>query len=218
MREINLLAGNASVGGSGASDPMVSAPVTVIAMIMLPSPPPPPPSPPLYLLQSGDPGTGGGGAGGGGAGDGAGDGDGGGEAHLVIWGTDVNVNDTKRQFIAFLREFIDDIPHDDDEEDQDGQDTNEPLYLQRLDEVCAHVLSSDNDSLSLIFEPSQINTLEEPFLNVRCRHIRRFSAELYSQLVRYPQEVIPVLDLASNELFEELYPDTVLPHQIQVRQ
>ena len=62
----------------------------------------------------------------------------------------------------------------------------------------------------------QINTLEEPFLNVNCMHLKQFNPELYSQLVRYPQEVIPAFDLATNEVFSELYPDTVLEHQIQV--
>ena len=63
---------------------------------------------------------------------------------------------------------------------------------------------------------SQINLLEEPFLNVNCSHLRRYNTELYSQLVRYPQEVIPTFDMATNELFAKLFPDTVLEHQIQV--
>lgn len=63
----------------------------------------------------------------------------------------------------------------------------------------------------------QINTLEEPFLTLNCSHLKRFSPELYGQLVRYPQEVVPVLDMAVNELFVCLYPDTQLEHQIQVR-
>ena len=58
--------------------------------------------------------------------------------------------------------------------------------------------------------------LEEPFLTVSCEHLRRANSVLYSQLVRYPQEVIPTFDLATNELFGKLYPDTVLTHQIQV--
>lgn len=63
----------------------------------------------------------------------------------------------------------------------------------------------------------QINTLEEPFLTLNCTHLKRFSPELYGQLVRYPQEVIPILDMAANEVFASLYPNTQLEHQIQVR-
>ena len=62
----------------------------------------------------------------------------------------------------------------------------------------------------------QINMLEEPFLNVNCDHLQRYNSDLYSQLVRYPQEVIPTFDMATNDLFIRLYPDTVLEHQIQV--
>lgn len=51
---------------------------------------------------------------------------------------------------------------------------------------------------------------------MNCLHLHRFNSDLYSQLVRYPQEVIPTFDLATNELFSKLYPDTVLEHQIQV--
>ena len=58
--------------------------------------------------------------------------------------------------------------------------------------------------------------LEEPFLTVNCEHLHQANSDLYSQLVRYPQEVIPTFDLATNELFEKLYPETVLAHQIQV--
>ena len=58
--------------------------------------------------------------------------------------------------------------------------------------------------------------LEEPFLTVNCEHLHQANSDLYSQLVRYPQEVIPTFDLATNELFGKLYPETVLAHQIQV--
>lgn len=58
--------------------------------------------------------------------------------------------------------------------------------------------------------------MEEPFLNVNATHLHQFNPDLYSHLVRYPQEVIPTFDLVTNELFNELYPDSNLPHQIQV--
>merc|ERR1719154_128145 len=57
----------------------------------------------------------------------------------------------------------------------------------------------------------------EPFLEVNMAHILAYDEELYRQLVCYPQEVIPVLDMAANEMFFLKYPDTEMPHQIQVR-
>ena len=64
---------------------------------------------------------------------------------------------------------------------------------------------------------SQINMIGEPFLNINCLHLKSFDADLYRQLVNYPQEVIPTFDMAVNEMFFERYPDTTLEHQIQVR-
>jgi len=40
---------------------------------------------------------------------------------------------------------------------------------------------------------------------------------MYKQLVCYPQEVIPLMDMIVNEIFFELYPEASLSHQIQVR-
>lgn len=71
-------------------------------------------------------------------------------------------------------------------------------------------------AIAVVIYPTQVNTLEEPFLNVNCDHLRRYNQELYGQLVKYPQEVIPTFDMAANELFQQLYPDTCLEHQIQV--
>ncbi|XP_026763074.2 DNA replication licensing factor MCM4 [Galleria mellonella] len=74
--------------------------------------------------------------------------------------------------------------------------TNEPLYEQKLEEI---------------------HTLEEPFLDVDCEHVKIFDTKLHRQLVSYPQEVVPAFDAAVNELFFEKYPAAVLEHQIQVR-
>ena len=59
--------------------------------------------------------------------------------------------------------------------------------------------------------------MEDPFLNLNCSHLQVYDPDLYRQLVCYPQEVIPTLDMTVNELFFEKYPDVILPHQIQVR-
>lgn len=113
---------------------------------------------------------------------------------LVIWGTDVVVNHCKEKFRKFILRFINrDV--EDDERVQGGA-AEQPLYLQKLEEI---------------------NLLEEPFLNMNCAHLKQFDADLYRQLVCYPQEVIPTFDMAVNELFFERFPDAQLQHQIQVR-
>lgn len=78
----------------------------------------------------------------------------------------------------------------------------------------AETISPPN--LILYHFPLQISILEVPILNVNCEHLLRYNQELYSQLVRYPQEIIPSFDLAANDLFFKLYPDMQLEHTIQV--
>lgn len=113
---------------------------------------------------------------------------------LVIWGTDVVVSQCKEKFKQFICQHIE--QNVDRDEVTKNIDVNQPLYLQKLEEIYA---------------------VEDPFLNVNCSHLSNFDSELYRQLVCYPQEVIPTLDMGVNELYFEKYPDSQLPHQIQVR-
>jgi len=114
---------------------------------------------------------------------------------LVIWGTDVVVSECRERFQEMVRTFL--LPEEElDQASPTAFNTHEPLYLQKIHEI---------------------NTMEEPFLNLNCRHLQLFDEDLYRQLVCYPQEVIPTLDMAINEVFFEHYPDTILEHQIQVR-
>ncbi|XP_015586972.1 DNA replication licensing factor MCM4 [Cephus cinctus] len=113
---------------------------------------------------------------------------------LVIWGTNVVVNRCKEQFKRFIQRFID--PDAENDELPENLNLSEPLYLQKLDEI---------------------HTLEEPYLNINCAHLEAFDEQLYRQLVCYPQEVIPTMDMAANEMFFGKYPAAVLEHQIQVR-
>lgn len=114
------------------------------------------------------------------------------EPKLVIWGTDVVVSETKDRFRQFLLRFID----EEADETSGGYDSSRPLYLQKLEEI---------------------SVTENPFLNVDCIHLKSYNAELYRQLVCYPQEVIPTFDMTVNDLFQERHGSTVLEHQIQVR-
>uniref|UniRef100_H2ZKX4 DNA replication licensing factor MCM4 n=1 Tax=Ciona savignyi TaxID=51511 RepID=H2ZKX4_CIOSA len=48
----------------------------------------------------------------------------------------------------------------------DGMDANEPMYLRKLEEI---------------------SVTEEPFFEVNCSHLKAFDADLYRQLICYPQ-------------------------------
>ncbi|CAF3181034.1 unnamed protein product, partial [Rotaria sp. Silwood2] len=111
---------------------------------------------------------------------------------VVIWGTDVHVNECKRRFISFLKKFHLNV----EEANLEGVDPAKPYYMQKLEEI---------------------HLLERPFLNVDCSHMKQLDKIMYHQLLAYPQEVIPIFDIAVNELFFTIYEDDTLPHQIQVR-
>ncbi|KAI8037147.1 hypothetical protein M5D96_009894 [Drosophila gunungcola] len=113
---------------------------------------------------------------------------------LVVWGTNVVVSQCKSKFKSFIMRFID--PGAEQDEISENIDVNQPLYLQKLEEI---------------------HTLEEPYLNLNCAHLKTFDQDLYRQLICYPQEVIPGFDMAINEMFFERYPAALLEHQIQVR-
>lgn len=53
--------------------------------------------------------------------------------NLVIWGTDVVVSRCKQKFKAFINNFIE--PNAEEDERLENMDLNEPLYLQKLEEV-----------------------------------------------------------------------------------
>jgi len=115
-------------------------------------------------------------------------------ASVVIWGTDVSINLCKAKMAKFVRTFVN--PDAADDETFAELNPAGPYYLQRLEEI---------------------SVTEEPFLPLNCGHIQIFDEDLYRQLVCYPQEVIPALDMAVNEVFFQKYPNSELRHQIQVR-
>ena len=98
---------------------------------------------------------------------------------LVIWGTDVSVTTCKTKFKKFLQSFVD-PDAEDDERTAAGFDPTSPIYMQKLE---------------------QIADLETPYLDVNSTHVKMFDEDLYRQLICYPQEVIPTLDMAVNEMF-----------------
>ena len=57
---------------------------------------------------------------------------------LVIWGTDVNVTECKDKFKTFILTYTD--PEAEEDERMEGMNSDEPLYLQKLDEVSFHLL------------------------------------------------------------------------------
>jgi DNA replication licensing factor MCM4 len=55
---------------------------------------------------------------------------------LVVWGTDVVVSKCKEKFKKFVLQFVD--PNAEEDERMEDMNVNEPLYLQKLHEVCVY--------------------------------------------------------------------------------
>lgn len=56
-------------------------------------------------------------------------------------------------------------------------------------------------------------------VNVNTSFLREYSLQLYEELVKYPQEIIPLMDVIVNEMYATRYADSPLPatQRIQVR-
>lgn len=107
---------------------------------------------------------------------------------LFIWGTDVNVDTCKKQFIDFLINSKFSIEEADmDEAKLDWQQSEEPrpLYLTKLEEI--------------------LHVPNEPYLTLNCAHLKEFNPVLYKQLVTNPTEVIQIFDMGANEVFQDRF-------------
>eukprot|EP00948_MAST-09A_sp_MAST-9A-sp1_P001448 g1448.t1 len=103
-----------------------------------------------------------------------------------VWGTDIEVDETLEKFMDFIAEFR--LDDEEDQQQQQGEDeTDSPAYyIKRLREM------QESQSTSL---------------HIDCAHLRAFpeTRELYNQLVKYPQEIIPLMDWAVFQIYKELF-------------
>jgi DNA replication licensing factor MCM4 len=63
----------------------------------------------------------------------------------------------------------------------------------------------------------QVYNRQHHSLDVDCTHVQQFDPVLYTRLIRYPQEVIPLFDLVASDTYRELFPDVASTTQLQVR-
>lgn len=68
---------------------------------------------------------------------------------LVIWGTDVVVSECKERFKQYVLKYID--PNAEYDEKTNEMNEDEPLYLQKLEEVCKIPSASSILSVQEIF-------------------------------------------------------------------
>ncbi|KAI9000301.1 MCM2/3/5 family-domain-containing protein [Gaertneriomyces semiglobifer] len=100
----------------------------------------------------------------------------------VIWGTTVSIGDTIAAFKEFILNFIKPAAAG----HMDTDETPEPFYPRLL---------------------KQLKEAQQCNLNLDCRNLKRYPSgmKLYHQLVRYPQEVIPLMDHTLSEIFKDMF-------------
>jgi DNA replication licensing factor MCM4 len=84
-----------------------------------------------------------------------------------------------RQFIRASKSFFSGFR----DELQDAEDP--PYYVQVLEQAL---------------------TMQEEFVNVDCLHVKNFDPDMYSKLVAFPQETIPMLDISLMQVKEQMFP------------
>ena len=64
---------------------------------------------------------------------------------------------------------------------------------------------------------AEIKQTEIYVLSVNCDHIFQFDKPLYQQLVSYPSDIIPLFDLAANELYREINNDSANEDEFKIQ-
>lgn len=95
------------------------------------------------------------------------------QSDTLIWGTSINVNDTREKIIKFINEFKEDESSDD------------PKYIKILEDM---------------------SLTQDYVINVDCEDVYKFDKELYNQVIKYPQEIIPLMDICFFLKFKKIAP------------
>lgn len=106
----------------------------------------------------------------------------------IIWGTTVRVTDVTHRAKTFICKY---------------ESNGEILYTQLLQEALLNTVS-ENFRISNFVEKKRLFFVQTFNINLDAHHILEFDEELYIDLIRYPQEVVPIFDSAFNEIARKL--------------
>jgi DNA replication licensing factor MCM4 len=97
-------------------------------------------------------------------------------AEVRIWGTEINVHTCRNVFLHFLENFGKKHPTD----------------------LLSHYQKTMID----------LQKKNQSILNINCSHFKQHPStqHFYHQLVQFPQDIIPILDIVANESFRKLFP------------
>ncbi|KAJ3414832.1 hypothetical protein HDV05_005989 [Chytridiales sp. JEL 0842] len=118
----------------------------------------------------------------------------------VIWGTTVNIQEVMTSFREFLQTFT--MAGKYEAMRREAEENNVMYEFPELTEA---------DRAP--FYPAllhQVKESERSGINLDCTNLKTFSRTLYMQLLRYPQEVIPLMDHTLTEVYQELFDEVDL--------
>jgi len=100
-----------------------------------------------------------------------------------------------------------------------GTNINAERTQNRIYEFFKHFRlseSSAGDEPFYLDYLEQLIAAQEDFVNLDFKHLQSFDEGLYKQVVSYPSEVVPMVDMVLGKLIEELFPDAG-PYRVMVR-
>ncbi|KAI8846973.1 MCM2/3/5 family-domain-containing protein [Chytridium lagenaria] len=125
------------------------------------------------------------------------------ENRTVIWGTTVNIQEAMASFKRFIMNFTVEFKIQKLREmnAEEGELTAEELLFREK-------TVTEQDSRP--FYPDllhQMRAADRTSMNLDCLNLKIFpaSVKLYYQLIRYPQEIIPLMDYALTEIYTEIF-------------
>jgi hypothetical protein len=137
------------------------------------------------------------------------------QQQAVIWGTDVNVPSVARAFKDFLLTFrsVEHSRRVQQREDRRRQQNNPETHDEDESYLSPDDDDDDEELLPPIYYLNQLSLLHasqppNPFMDIDTLSLYYHNAEcqrLYHQLVKYPQEIVPIMDMVINQVYQERF-------------
>lgn len=139
------------------------------------------------------------------------------QQHAVIWGTDVNVPTAARAFKDFILTFRSVEISRRVQQREERRQRRRRRREGRTDEEDTYSSTSDDDSGEALLPPihylNQLSLIHasqppNPFVDIDTLCLYYHNAEcqrLYHQLVKYPQEIVPIMDMMINQVYQERF-------------
>ena len=117
-------------------------------------------------------------------------------SEVRIWGTEINVHSCANIFRHFLQNFGKRL----------GNDPYSAYYLRQLKELKEKRRADLLQHASMMTPNTSTGSPNPLILNINCQHFLQFPSthHFYHQLIQYPQEIIPILDIVVNDEFKRM--------------